>query len=46
MMQFDKKYPDFYFSNHKGYGTKLHKAAIKKHGITPIHRKTFKGVIA
>lgn len=46
MMQFDKKYPDFYFSSHKGYGTKLHKAAIKKHGITPIHRKTFKGVIA
>ena len=46
MMQFDKKYPDFYFSSHKGYGTKFHKAAIKKHGITPIHRKTFKGVIA
>ena len=46
MMQFDKKYPDFYFSSHKGYGTKLHKAAIKKNGITPIHRKTFKGVIA
>ena len=46
MMQFDKKYPDFYFSSHKGYGTRLHKAAIEKHGITPIHRKTFKGVIA
>ena len=46
MMQFDKKYPDYYFSSHKGYGTKIHKAAIKKHGITPIHRKTFKGVVA
>ena len=46
MMQFDKKYPDYYFSSHKGHGTKIHKAAIKKHGITPIHRKTFKGVVA
>jgi ribonuclease HII len=44
MMQFDKKYPNFYFSSHMGYGTKMHKAAIKKYGITPIHRKTFKGV--
>ena len=46
MMQFDKKYPNFYFSSHMGYGTKMHKAAIKKYGITPIHRKTFKGVIS
>lgn len=44
MMQFDKEYPNFYFSSHMGYGTKMHKAAIKKYGITPIHRKTFKGV--
>ena len=45
MLQFDKKYPNFHFSSHKGYGTKLHKAAINKYGITPVHRKTFKGVI-
>jgi ribonuclease HII len=45
MMQFDKEYPNFYFSRHKGYGTKLHKSAIKKYGVTPIHRKSFKGVI-
>ena len=44
MMQFDKKYPNFYFSSHKGYGTKQHKAAINKYGITPVHRKTFKYV--
>jgi ribonuclease HII len=44
MMQFDKEYPNFYFSSHMGYGTKMHKAAIKKYGITPIHRETFKGV--
>ena len=46
MMQFDKEYPNCYFSSHMGYGTKMHKAAIKKYGITPIHRKTFKGVIS
>ena len=46
MMQFDKKYPNFYFSSHMGYGTKVHKAAIKKYGITPIHRKTFNGVVS
>ena len=46
MMQFDKKYPNFYFSSHMGYGTKMHKAAIKKYGIIPIHRKTFKGVVS
>ena len=46
MMQFDKEYPNFFFSSHMGYGTKMHKAALKKYGITPIHRKTFKGVVA
>tara|TARA_X000000368_G_C23012592_1_gene704215 strand:- start:356 stop:901 length:546 start_codon:yes stop_codon:yes gene_type:complete len=46
MMQFDKEYPNFYFSSHMGYGTKMHKAAIKKYGITPIHRKSFKGVVS
>ena len=46
MMQFDKEYPNFNFSSHMGYGTKMHKAAIKKYGITPIHRKSFKGVVS
>ena len=46
MTQFDKEYPNFYFSSHMGYGTKMHKVAIKKYGITPIHRKTFKGVVS
>ena len=45
MMQFDKEYPNFFFSSHMGYGTKMHKAALKKYGITPIHRKTFSGVV-
>jgi ribonuclease HII len=37
----DAKYPQYGFAHHKGYGTEAHLAAIKQHGVTPIHRKTF-----
>jgi ribonuclease HII len=41
-----KKFPHYGFEKHKGYGTRLHYAAIKKYGITPHHRKSFlKGVV-
>lgn len=36
-----KKYPNYCFEKHKGYGTKLHYEMIEKYGISPIHRKTF-----
>ncbi|MCP5063179.1 MAG: ribonuclease HII [Ignavibacteriae bacterium] len=35
------KYPEYFWEKNKGYGTKQHIDAIKKHGITPLHRKTF-----
>lgn len=35
------KYPAYNFKKHKGYGTKEHLKAIKKHGPCAIHRKTF-----
>ena len=38
--------PKYGFSSHKGYGTKPHKDAILKYGLTPIHRVTFKGVVS
>ena len=41
MDEYDKIYPQYGFSNNKGYGTKEHIEAIKKYGICPIHRKTF-----
>lgn len=41
MTEYDLKYPGYGFAKHKGYGTTLHYEGIKKHGITPIHRKTF-----
>ena len=41
LLKYDKAYPEYGFSKHKGYGTKLHIEAIKKYGITPIHRPSF-----
>ncbi|OGE80470.1 MAG: ribonuclease HII [Candidatus Doudnabacteria bacterium RIFCSPHIGHO2_01_FULL_45_18] len=34
-------YPKFGFVQHKGYPTQAHKAAIRKYGLTPVHRKSF-----
>ena len=41
LMQYDKDYPEYGFSKHKGYGTKTHIEAIKKYGLTSIHRPSF-----
>lgn len=36
-----KKYPEYGFEKHKGYGTAQHIEALKKYGPCPIHRKSF-----
>ncbi len=36
-----KEYPEYGLEKHKGYGTKEHTDAIKKYGLTPLHRKSF-----
>lgn len=41
MCNLAKDYPEYELEKHKGYGTKAHMIAIKKHGISEIHRKTF-----
>lgn len=41
MEEYAKIYPEYDFDNNMGYGTKNHREAIKKHGITPIHRVSF-----
>ncbi len=41
MRAFAKKYPRYSFEIHKGYGTRAHIAAIRKHGPCPIHRRSF-----
>ena len=38
----DQKYPEYGFAKHKGYPTKEHYEAIKKYGITPDHRRSFR----
>lgn len=41
MMNYHKKYPQYNFLSNKGYGTKEHIDAIKRYGISPIHRLSF-----
>ena len=43
-MEVDLVYPQYGFAGHKGYGTAVHLAALKRHGACPEHRKTFKPV--
>ena len=38
------QHPVYQWDVNKGYPTKAHRAAIEEHGISPFHRKTFKGV--
>jgi len=41
MVRLHKKYPLYGFDQHKGYGTKVHREAILKNGLSEVHRKTF-----
>lgn len=41
MEKLAEKYPNYGLEKHKGYGTKAHMEAIKKHGLSDIHRKSF-----
>lgn len=41
MTGLDKEYPEYCFAKHKGYGTKVHIEAIRKFGVSPVHRKSF-----
>lgn len=41
MKSLHKKYPQYGLAKHKGYGTKQHQDAIKKYGLSRIHRKSF-----
>lgn len=44
MVRLSKRYKKYKFDVHKGYGTKIHKIAIKKHGLSKQHRKSFCGI--
>lgn len=44
MKRLHKKYPEYNFAQHKGYGTKKHLSALKKYGACEIHRKSFRPI--
>ncbi len=44
MAQQEKRFPQFSFSRHKGYGTPQHLEELKKNGPTELHRKSFSPV--
>ena len=44
MSNYDEIYPNYGFSNHKGYGTAGHINALKELGPSPIHRRSFRPV--
>lgn len=46
MRELHRQHPQYGFDSHKGYGTPEHRKALKEHGITPLHRRTFAPVAA
>jgi ribonuclease HII len=41
MVEFDRQWPQYGFSEHKGYSTEKHLAALAAHGPCPLHRRSF-----
>ena len=41
MIQLHEQYPAYGFAQHKGYCTEAHLAALRQHGVTPHHRRSF-----
>jgi ribonuclease HII len=44
MEELANQYPQYDFPKHKGYSTQIHKQKIVEHGVSPEHRRTFRGV--
>ncbi|SMC25806.1 RNase HII [Desulfacinum hydrothermale DSM 13146] len=44
MDKLDELYPQYGFKKHKGYPTRAHREALRRHGPSPVHRLSFKGV--
>ena len=41
MCEYSRQFPNYYFDQHKGYGTSLHYRAIDRHGPCELHRRSF-----
>jgi ribonuclease HII len=35
------RYPQYGFDRHKGYGTALHLAQLRQHGVSAVHRRSY-----
>jgi ribonuclease HII len=46
MLHYHDIYPQYNFKRHKGYGTREHLGLIRLHGPSPIHRKSYAGVMS
>ena len=44
MKEMAKKYPYYGFEKNAGYGTSAHVDGLKKYGVTPEHRKSYKPI--
>ncbi len=44
MTEYDTEFPGYGFAQHKGYGTKQHAEALRVHGVTSIHRMTYRPI--
>lgn len=45
MVNLASTYPGYQFEKHKGYGTKVHMDAVRRHGGTPEHRYSYSNVV-
>lgn len=41
MLELAKAHPEYGFDKHKGYPTRAHQEALRKHGVTSFHRRTY-----
>jgi len=44
MLQLHEQYPVYGFDSHKGYPTAAHVLALREHGVSVVHRRSFKPV--
>jgi ribonuclease HII len=44
MLELDQIYPQYQFARHKGYPTELHRQLLQEHGVSPVHRRSFRPV--
>jgi ribonuclease HII len=42
MIALDRQYPEYGFARHMGYGTAAHREALRRCGVSPVHRRSFR----